>query len=139
MQALCSQGKESDVKAQSASTRIVDSYRAGLALAEQLLALRPEVIFLFSSIHAAQSAELLQGINDVLEYEPVLVGASGDGVFFSGGALQAGVSALGFNSEGRVRWHLICVPDAIARPAAAMQQALTEANTWLAGRTSPLM
>lgn len=131
--------KDTKVRVQAATTQIIDSYRAGVALGEQLLALRPEVVFLFSSIHMARSAGLLQGMHDVLEYEPLLVGASGDGVFFTEGAWQAGVSALGLNSEGAVRWHLVCVPDVIARPAAAMEEALAQANAWLDGRTAPLM
>lgn len=127
------------MKAQAAVTQITDPYRAGVALGEQLQALQPEVIFLFSSIHVAQSNELLQGIHDVLTCEPVLVGASGDGVFTAGGALQVGISALGLNSDGKTRWHLVSVSDAVAQPGLALRDALAQAKAWLGAKSAPLM
>ena len=48
----------------SAQTRHPDPYRAGLALGEALAECAPEVVFLFSSIHYGQDADLLEGIQD---------------------------------------------------------------------------
>lgn len=127
------------MKALSAATQITDPYRAGVALGEQLARLQPEVVFLFSSIHVAQSDELPQGLLDVLDCQPLVVGASGDGVFSSAGVSPSGVSALALNSEGVVRWQLISVADAVAQPANAMREALAQAQAWLAGKQAPLM
>jgi hypothetical protein len=129
-----------EVKAQAAVSRLTDPYRAGLALGEELNPVQPEVIFLFSSIHVGRSAELLQGLHDALDNESVVVvGGTGDGVFFGNQALHVGASALALNSEGRVRWHLIVVDGVIDQPAVAMREALAQAEQWLAGRHSPLM
>lgn len=108
----------------SAQTRHPDPYRAGLALGEALAECAPEVVFLFSSIHYGQDADLLEGIQDALANPQLLViGNSGDGIYESGGALDFGATALGINSEGRAQWQLACASGVKADPAAATRQA----------------
>lgn len=118
------------MRAKAAATELLDPYRAGLELAEQLVSLAPEVVLLFSSIHVATSLDFLQAIHDVLGDKPLVIGASGDGVFHLGRALRAGSSALGLNSDGAVEWKLISVPGVVARPAGVMREALDAARQW---------
>jgi len=94
------------MRAVSFSTLIVDPYRAGLALGESLVALSPEVVFLFSSKHFS-NPELLEGLYDALERDDVIVvGNSGDGFYETVGASDYGAAVLGLNSGGTVRWQL---------------------------------
>lgn len=94
------------MRARSAATRQLDPYRAGLELGEGLREVQPEAVFLFSSIHYDGSAELLEGLYDALDGEPVVIGATGDGFYETSAVAEIGASALGLNSAGRVRWHL---------------------------------
>lgn len=94
------------MRARSVATRQLDPYRAGLELGEGLRELAPEVVFLFSSIHYDGSPELLEGLHDALEGSPVVVGATGDGIYETGLVAEIGASALGLDSGGRVRWHV---------------------------------
>jgi hypothetical protein len=95
------------MKALSASTSLLDPYRAGLALGTSLAAVSPEVVFLFSSVGYGDGAELLEGLYDALERDDVIVvGNIGDGVYEDRRAADVGAAALALNSEGRVRWVL---------------------------------
>lgn len=94
------------MRARSVATRQLDPYRAGLELGESLRDLQPEVVFLFSSIHYGGSPELTEGLHDALAAEPVVLGATGDGVYETGAVQDVGAAALGLHSDGRVRWHL---------------------------------
>lgn len=97
------------MRAASFSTLIPDPYRAGLALGESLVALSPEVVFLFSSIHFS-NPELLEGLYDALSHDDVIVvGNSGDGFYETSGASDFGAAVLGLNSDGRVRWRLASI------------------------------
>jgi hypothetical protein len=94
------------MRAISASTFIIDPYRAGIALGESLASISPEVVFLFSSTHYC-IPEFLEGLHDALELDEVIViGNSGDGVYATAGSYDHGAAALGLNSYGRVRWQL---------------------------------
>ena len=95
------------MRARSASTQHLNPYRAGLQLGEALQDARPEVVFLFSSIHYRGDPLLLEGLHDGLASPDVLVaGCSGDGWYESAGVADVGASALALSSEGKVRWRL---------------------------------
>lgn len=112
------------MRAFSAQTHQPDPYRAGLELGEALADCAPEVVFLFSSIHYGQDADLAEGLSDALDRPDLLiVGNSGDGIYESGGAIDYGATALGINSEGRAQWFLASAGDVKADPAAATRSA----------------
>lgn len=112
------------MRAHSAQTHQTDPYRAGLELGEALAACAPEIVFLFSSIHYGQDADLAEGISDALDNPLLLiVGNSGDGIYESGGMLDFGATALGINSEGHARWYLASADNVKADPAAATRAA----------------
>ncbi len=94
------------MQARSLATRHLDPYRAGLELGEGLADLDPEVVFLFSSIHYDGSRELLDGLFDALPRRPVLIGATGDGIYEASEVMDIGASALGISTGGRVSWHV---------------------------------
>lgn len=95
------------MKAVSCFSTNMDPYRAGIELAEKLAAIQPEVVFLFSTIHYRGSAEMLEAIYDVLNSDKViLIGNTVDGFYELNKVADVGVSALGLNSEGAVRWYL---------------------------------
>lgn len=113
------------MQALSASTRIPDAYRAGASLGDRLKPLRPEVVFLFSTIELAQGSLLLEGLRDALE-DPgcLIIGNSGDGIYADGGCAEFGAVALGLNSGGEVRWRLSVGRHVTADPVAATRTAL---------------
>ena len=95
------------MKSKSTFSQNMDPYRAGVQLAEALQDIEPEVIFLFSSIHYDGSEELLEAIYDVIGSDELLVvGCTGDGFYEYGMVANVGVSALGINGEGAIRWQL---------------------------------
>jgi hypothetical protein len=94
------------MRAKSLATRHLDPYRAGLELGEGLAELAPEVVFLFSSIHYGGSRELLEGLFDALPDPPVLIGATGDGIYEASEVSDIGASVLGISTDGRVSWHV---------------------------------
>jgi hypothetical protein len=94
------------MRAKSLATRHLDPYRAGLELGAGLAEVAPEVVFLFSSIHYGGSAELLEGLYDGLPGTPVVIGATGDGVYEASEISDIGASVLGLNTGGRVQWHV---------------------------------
>ncbi len=110
------------MKACSAFTKATDSYRAGLELGNELLSTQPEVIFLFSTIHYSHSAELIEGVYDAIENENIIIiGNTGDGCYESKGPMESGAAALGLNSEGRVKWHLLYESGIADSPKAVTQ------------------
>ena len=95
------------MKAKSVSSVYLDPYRAGVQLAEELAGIKPEVIFLFSSVHYGQSNELTEAIYDVLENdELIIIGTTGDGFYESNRISDVGVAALGINSMKKIQWFL---------------------------------
>ncbi len=95
------------MKAVSCFSTNMDPYRAGVEIAEQLVSIQPEVVFLFPTIHYNGSPEMLDGIYDVLESDDiVLIGNTVDGFYEKNKVAGVGVSALALNSGGTVKWHL---------------------------------
>ncbi|ARU57202.1 FIST domain-containing signal transduction protein [Oleiphilus messinensis] len=95
------------MKSLSVSTQIPDPYRAGLELGYALKPIKPEVVFLFCTIHYTENNEILTGILDALEQEDTIIfGNSGDGFYETKGASELGAATLGINSEGKVAWHI---------------------------------
>ncbi len=95
------------MKALSCFSTNMNPYRAGIELAEKLVSIKPEIIFLFPSIHYQGSSEMLDAIYDVLESDQtVLIGNTVDGFYEKNKVASVGVSALGLNSDGAVKWHL---------------------------------
>ncbi len=85
----------------------MDPYRAGIEIAEALQEVKPEIIFLFPSIHYNGSAELTDAIYDVIGSEKLLIiGCTGDGFYEREMVANIGVSALAINSEGAIHWQL---------------------------------
>lgn len=122
------------MKALSASTTLLDPYRAGLALGESLQAVAPEVVFLFSSVGYGDGGELLEGLYDALERDDVIVvGNIGDGVYEDRKATDVGAAALALNSEGRVRWLLSAAEGIGADPENTARRALTALDDQLDG------
>ena len=60
------------MRALSSKTELFDPYRAGFALGENLAALAPEVVFLYSSMHYA-TPELLEGLYDGLDSDKAII------------------------------------------------------------------
>ncbi|MDY0110740.1 MAG: FIST C-terminal domain-containing protein [Candidatus Krumholzibacteria bacterium] len=114
------------MRAKSVATCRLDAYRAGLELGEGLRELAPEVVFLFSSIHYEGNPELLEGLHDGLENEPVVIGATGDGFYESETVAEIGASALGLNSGGRVQWHFGAAAGVAADLNGALDRCLTD-------------
>jgi len=94
------------MKCMSASTSILDAYRAGLELGESLRAIAPEAVVLFPSVHYSEEFEdLFAGLYDGLENRDLLVvGGTGDG-FYEGDSVESiGVGAMAFHGGDGVRW-----------------------------------
>ncbi len=95
------------MKAKSASSIYMDPYRAGVQLAEEIAEIKPEVIFLFSSVNYGLSSELTEAIYDVIgNDELIIIGTTGDGFYESNRISDVGAAALGLNSGGKIRWFL---------------------------------
>lgn len=95
---------------QSASTKIADPYRAGVALAEKLSNLSPEWVIVFCSVHYIDSIkDLISGFYDVLGDKIMICGGTGDGIYETGGVADHGVSAMGIRSEGQSQWKGILI------------------------------
>ncbi|MCD4654169.1 hypothetical protein K8T06_09550, partial [bacterium] len=66
------------MKTRSCYSINLDPYRAGIEIGEKIVDIRPEVIFLFSSIHYNGSPELAEAIYDVLgSNKTILIGNTG--------------------------------------------------------------
>lgn len=95
------------MKFRSVVSQHADPYRAGVEIAMALADMRPEVIFLFSSIDYGMNSELPEAIIAELNgCEPIVVGMTGDGIYTDNGVCDAGVSALAIRSDGKVHWHI---------------------------------
>ena len=100
------------MRAQSSKTELFDPYRAGYALGQELAALMPEVVFLYSSTHYAVP-ELLEGLYEALGSDEVIViGNCGGGVYETTGVTDQGAVALGLNSDGKVCWKITSIENA---------------------------
>jgi hypothetical protein len=103
----------------------MDPYRAGLEIAEDLLDIQPEIIFLFSSIHYEGSVELTEAIYDVIESDSlIIIGCSGDGFYEQNKVANVGASALALNSHGTIEWYLDYEKGVALEPFAATSRCL---------------
>ncbi len=117
------------MKTASCFSTSLDPYRAGAQLGETLAALEPEVIFLFASIHLDGSTELAEAIYDALgSDDAVLIGCTGDGFYEKGAVADIGVSALGINSGGLVRWRVAHESGVADAPLAATERCIATLN-----------
>ena len=100
------------MRALSSKTELFDPYRAGFALGENLAALAPEVVFLYSSMHYA-TPELLEGLYDGLDSDKaIIIGNTGAGIYETSGFITQGAAALALNSDGKIDWQIHCIENA---------------------------
>lgn len=123
------------MRSKSASTTIIDPYRAGLTLGAALADIAPEVVFLFCTMHYPSREELVEGLYDGLDDDSViLIGASGDGFLEQSQVADLGACVLGLCSEGKVRWHLASAHGVTQQPQQALRSALAQLRTQMQGR-----
>lgn len=109
----------------SASTALLAPYRAGLSLGMELAPCQPEVVFLFCSAQYNNWQELLDGLYDGLgNPRTQVIGSTGDGFFETQRVSDLGACALGLNSAGGVRWHLVAEPGVRSDPKGSLRRAL---------------
>ena len=95
------------MKTKTTYSENLDPYKAGIELAENIKEIKPEIIFIFSSIHYNGSAELLEAIYDIIDNEKLIVfGNTGDGFYETNKVANIGISALAINTNGAVKWNL---------------------------------
>ncbi|BFM14543.1 hypothetical protein R50073_07260 [Maricurvus nonylphenolicus] len=127
------------MQALSASTQAADAYRAGLELGSNLKAVAPEIVFLFSTIHYGDTAEVIEGLLDGLENPDLkVIGCSGDGAFESGYARDVGATALALNSGGDVNWLISSAQGVEQDPVATAEAVFSESRRQLNGRLPSL-
>jgi hypothetical protein len=103
----------------------MDPYRAGIEIGEQLTDIKPEVIFLFSTIHYQGSPELLEAIYEELgSDEVILIGNTGTGFIEQHKVGNIGVAALAINSDKAIKWHLTHEAGAQKDPDGATKRCL---------------
>ena len=113
------------MRAKSASTTIVDPYRAALSLGQSLSAIAPEIVFLFVTVHYEDWTEFMDGLYDGLGDPAVrIIGASGDGFYESSRVSDMGAAALGLAGGGAVAWHLASGEQVGTDPEGAVRGAL---------------
>lgn len=123
------------MRAKSVRTGIVDSYRSGLFLGQALSEIRPEIVFLFATVHYDNMDQFLDGLHDGLgEWSGRVIGATGDGVCEWQGSVEVGAAALGIASEGDVAWHVESGCDVVADPEGAVRNALSGLERVMNGR-----
>lgn len=121
--------------AKSASTSIVDSYRAGLFLGEALSEIRPEIVFLFATVHYSDMGQFMDGLYDGLDAPGTrVIGATGDGIYEWQGASEVGAAALGITSDGKLEWHVESGHGVAGDPERAVHSALFKLELALNGR-----
>lgn len=104
-----------------------DPYRAGVEIAMALTDMRPEVIFLFSSIDYGMNGDLPEAIRaELSDCRPIVVGMTGDGIYTDHGVCDAGVSALAIHSHGKVQWHLASRNGVGSEPRRVAQECIDE-------------
>ena len=85
----------------------MDPYKAGIQIGESLRNIQPEILLLFPTIHYEGSPELVEGIYDAVGTKDlIIVGVTGSGFYERDKVAHAGVSALGINSSGTLKWHI---------------------------------
>lgn len=81
-----------------------DSYEAGICIAEKIKSVNPEIVFIFFSIHYSFN-EFFDAFYQVIDSKNIIVyGGTGDGVYSQEGVLNNGISAVGVNSNGKIKW-----------------------------------
>jgi hypothetical protein len=119
----------SKLKTKSCYSTNQDPYKAGIEIGEALAEIHPEVIFLFPTIEYNGSPELVEAIFDVLgSDDTVLIGNTGDGFYEHDKVGDAGVSAMGINSEGSVKWHVSCETGVGEKPYDVTKRCMTRLN-----------
>ena len=89
----------------AAQSVIVDSYRAGPDVGEQVASASPEVIVVFCTIHYGEGLkDLVDGVKDAVGKDVIVFGCTGDGIYGRDGVINHGVCALAISSEGKARW-----------------------------------
>ncbi len=90
----------------SASSSLIDAYRAGYTIGDLLKEIAPEAILLFASITIENDyADFIAGLYDALESnEVIIVGGTGDGIYETSLTAHYGVCALGISSGGQLKW-----------------------------------
>lgn len=127
------------MRTKSASTTLVDAYRAGLALGLEMAEIEPEVVFLFCTTHFEQWDELLGGVYDGLDDANVqLIGATGDGFLERSLVGNLGAAALGLASDGVLRWHAASAHGVKQDPGGAVRSALAQLQSAMQGRAPTL-
>jgi hypothetical protein len=111
----------------SASTKIVDPFRAGVEIGDKLAGLPPEVVLVFCTIHYIDAIDdLVDGIKDVLGKDVLICGGTGDGIYETGGMANHGVCALGIQTEGQSQWKAVLVRDVKSDSAKAAEKAVAD-------------
>ncbi len=102
-----------------------DPWRAGFEVGEKLASLKPEVVFLFCTIHYEEDfLGLLEGLDEGLGTSEALVfGCTGDSVLMGGEIATVGVAAMGVTSQGTLKWSLHVESGAEDGPQAARRGA----------------
>ena len=113
----------------SASTTLLDSFRAGIEIGESLKEIAPEVILLFSSIILEDNyADFIAGLYDGLENnQTIIFGGTGDGIYEASITAHYGVCALGMSSDGSVTWSATVVTGVGADSSDAARRCATAA------------
>lgn len=117
------------MRCQSASTELLDPYRAGLALGTELADGQPDVVILFCSAQYEQWQELLDGLYDGLGSEQVqVIGSTGDGIFETYRVTDLGACALAIHGGAALRWHVASAAGVQADPKGCLRRALAQSR-----------
>jgi hypothetical protein len=122
------------MKVKSCYSIKADPYKAGLEIGNALSEIDPEVVFIFPTIHYKGSYELVEAIYDILEsYNTIIIGNTGEGFYEAQKVANIGVSALGINSNGKIKWHLEYERNIGKTPFDSTKLCLTKLNKKLNG------
>jgi hypothetical protein len=92
------------MKSKSSHSMNPDSYEAGFEIGKSLADIKPEAIFLLSSIHY-DFREIFDGLYDGLgSRDMIIFGGTSDGFYEAACVSNIGVSALGINSYKKISW-----------------------------------
>jgi hypothetical protein len=118
----------------AAQSVIVDSYRAGADVGEQVASASPEVIVVFCTIHYGEGLkDLVDGVKDAVGKDVIVFGCTGDGIYGRDGVINHGVCALAISSEGKARWATAIARGVSDDSFSAAAQAAREICTTLGG------